>query len=134
MIKKKLALFSLLALFSFTIVPGTLFCPASSAEETEVQMLQNKISRLEERIQCMEALVNEYLLRDKTEMAVVYEWENKKNWRKLEYGMTEDQVQKILGDPAKMIKGVRTLWYYPNKYCGYVSFDENGRLSGWNEP
>ena len=34
----------------------------------------------------------------------------------------------------KKIEGTRTLWYYPNIYCGYVFFDKNGLLSGWNEP
>ena len=35
---------------------------------------------------------------------------------------------------ARIIKGVKILWYYPNIYGGYVSFDEEGRLTGWNEP
>ncbi len=48
--------------------------------------------------------------------------------------MKEDRVKGILGEPVKVIKGVKTLWYYPNFYGGYVSFDEGGKLIGWNEP
>jgi hypothetical protein len=29
---------------------------------------------------------------------------------------------------------VRTFWYYPSIYSGYVSFDDKGRLAGWKEP
>ena len=132
MIKKVflVALISALALSLF----GLLSLSIVSAEEDEIQRLQKKISELEERIRGLETLLNEYQIKESVQVSSVYEWENKKNWRKLEIGMNESQVQKILGEPAKMIKGVRTLWYYPNKYCGYVSFDENGCLSGWNEP
>jgi hypothetical protein len=56
------------------------------------------------------------------------------NWRNLEAGMNEEQVRTILGEPVKEIQGVRTLWYYPSIYSGYVSFDDKGRLSGWKEP
>jgi hypothetical protein len=48
--------------------------------------------------------------------------------------MSEDQVRALLGEPVKEIKGVKTLWYYPSIYGGYVSFDEKGLLSGWKEP
>ena len=132
MFKKKF-LFVLVAVFSLSL-SGLPLYPIVSADENEIQRLQQKISELEERIQCLEKLLNECQYGYNTQMSVVFEWENKKNWRKLEIGMTESQVEGILGEPAKMIKGVRTLWYYPNKYCGYVSFDEKGRLLSWNEP
>ena len=48
--------------------------------------------------------------------------------------MSEGEVKKTLGEPIKVISGVRTLWYYPNIYCGYVLFDKNGQLNGWSEP
>jgi len=49
-------------------------------------------------------------------------------------GMKETQVTKILGEPVKVIKGVKTFWYYPNLYGSYVSFDEKGSVSAWKEP
>ncbi|MBN2060497.1 MAG: outer membrane protein assembly factor BamE [Deltaproteobacteria bacterium] len=130
---KKMNLIALIAIFSLglSVLP---FYPVVSADDNEIKILERKISELEERIQCLETLLNEYQLEDRAQMSKVFEWENKKNWRKLELGMSESQVEDILGEPVKMIKGVRTLWYYPDKYCGYVSFDKDGRLSGWNEP
>ena len=49
-------------------------------------------------------------------------------------GMTETQVKSVLGEPTKVIDGIRTLWYYPNFYGGYVSFEKGGSLAGWREP
>ena len=48
--------------------------------------------------------------------------------------MKEPQVTKILGEPVKVIKGVKTFWYYPNMYGAYVSFDEKGSVNAWKEP
>ncbi len=48
--------------------------------------------------------------------------------------MADTQVKSILGEPTKVIKGIQDLWYYPNIYGGYVSFDKDGKLAGWNEP
>jgi len=101
------------------------------AQEEEISQLRQKITELEGRIKELERLLSETR---KKQMAHQYAWQNKKNWRKLEVGMGETQVKTILGEPIKVISGVKTLWYYPNIYCGYVSFDENGHLAGWNEP
>ena len=101
------------------------------AQEEEISQLRQKITELEGRIKELEGLLSETR---KKQMADQYAWQNKKNWRKLEVGMGETQVKTILGEPIKVISGVKTLWYYPNIYCGYVSFDENGYLAGWSEP
>lgn len=104
------------------------------AEDDEAVRLRNRIAELEARVKHLEALLVKSLVNDRRDKTVKYGWENKKNWRKLEIGMDEKKVLGILGEPVKIIKGTKTLWYYPNYYCGYVSFDESGRLSGWNEP
>ena len=104
------------------------------AQDDEVQMLRRKIVELESRINDLEALLSIHYNTGTKQSDEPYGWQNKMNWRKLELGMDESRVKTILGKPVKTIKGVRTLWYYPNFYCGYVSFDENGNLTGWNEP
>jgi len=104
------------------------------ASENEVVQLQQKILDLEERIKKLELLLKQCDEINKSETNIRYGWQNKKNWRKLKVGMREPEVKNILGEPVKIIRGVKTLWYYPNIYCGYVSFDEGGALSGWNEP
>jgi len=104
------------------------------ARENEVSQLQQKILDLEGRIKKLEILLKQCDEYHKRETKNRYGWQNKKNWRKLKIGMRESKVKNILGEPVKIIRGVKTLWYYPNIYCGYVSFDEGGSLSGWNEP
>jgi len=109
------------------------FCQRSYAQQDELQRLRQKITKLESRIKYLEKLVitsPDSSVRTTNEQG----WENRMNWRRLEVGMSEAQVRKVLGEPIKMIKGVKTLWYYPNIYCGYVSFDKDELLVGWNEP
>ena len=104
------------------------------AQEKDVSYLLEKVSRLEARIKELEALLD---ARDDAQNIQATDeggWQNKKNWRRLEMGMKHNQVRGILGDPTKRIEGVRILWYYPSKYCGYVYFDKEGLLTGWSEP
>jgi hypothetical protein len=104
------------------------------AQSDEVSQLRQRVGELEQKVKELEALLKECNEAQKNRQYVDYGWQNKKNWRNLKVGMKEDQVRNILGEPVKVIKGVKTLWYYPNFYGGYVSFDENGKLTGWNEP
>ena len=117
-------LFALLALFSQPI----------QAQDKEILQLRQKISELEAKIEELEGLLNECVASRKKGAADEYGWQNTMNWRKLEMGMSQSQVQSILGKPTKVIKGVKTLWYYPNIYGGFVSFDKSGNIVGWNEP
>ena len=111
-----------------------IFCPSSYAQEDEIQRLRKKIIELENRIIDLESLLSHYDAKERSKKGEDISWENKKNWRKLKIGMNQAEVQAILGKPIKTIKGVRILWYYPNLYCGLVSFDEEGNLTAWNEP
>jgi hypothetical protein len=104
------------------------------AQGDEVSQLRQRVAELEQKVKELEALLKECNEAPKSGQNDDYGWRNKKNWRNLVVGMKEDQVRNILGEPVKVIKGVKTLWYYPNFYGGYVSFDETGKLTGWNEP
>lgn len=119
-----------LAAASLCLVPP-LFAQATAEELSE---LRKKNAELEKKIKDLEALLVECTEARNKPFSDDQGYQNKKNWRSLESGMDQDQVKKLLGEPLKVIKGVKTLWYYPNIYGGYVSFDENGRLTGWNEP
>jgi hypothetical protein len=112
----------------------TLFCQPIQAQEEEILQLRQKILGLEARIEELEDLLNECIASKQKEAADKYGWQNKMNWRKLQMGMSQGQVRSILGEPTKVIKGVKTLWYYPNIYGGFVSFDQSGNIVGWNEP
>ena len=124
--------FAICTIFILTL--SVLCYSQASAQEGEVIKLQNKITDLEDRIKLLESLLQNPEKDTDEQIKDEFGWQNKKNWRSLAIGMTENEVQEILGDPVKSIMGVRTLWYYPNIYCGYVSFDEKGHLIGWNEP
>ena len=117
------------ALTLFTFFPNSI-----TAQDDEISMLRQKISELENRIKDLEALLMIYKEPEGITSGTTQGWQNKKNWRSLKTGMTVEQVLAILGEPIKTIDGVRTLWYYPNIYCGYVSFDDKGRLTMWSEP
>jgi hypothetical protein len=119
------------------LIGTALIAPGPSqvyAQGDEVSQLRQRVAELEQKVKELEALLKECNEAQKSRLNVDFGWQNKRNWRNLAVGMKEDQVRNILGEPVKVIKGVKTLWYYPNFYGGYVSFDENGKLTGWNEP
>ncbi len=122
-----IALFGIGCALSLTLLLGQ----GSYAQEGDISKLRQKIDALEAKIFELENLLGECRELGTT---AEYGWQNKKNWRRLEVGMAETKVQSILGDPTKVIKGIQDLWYYPNIYGGYVSFDKDGKLAGWNEP
>ena len=105
-----------------------------TGQDQEIARLRQKIADLENRIKDLESLLRISKDPESFQSGEGQGWQNKKNWRNLKTGMTREQVHEILGNPIKTIEGVRTLWYYPNMYCGYVSFDEDGCLIGWSEP
>ncbi len=111
-----------------------LLSPSLTARQDESPQLRQKITELEQRMERLEGFFKTIDVAQKEQMGDEYGWQNKKNWRRLEIGMTEDHVKTFLGKPTKVIKGVRTLWYYPSIYCGYVSFDQEGHITGWSEP
>jgi len=116
------------------LISLSLFVHPLHAQNDETLLLQQKIDALELRIEQLETQLRESTEFQKMVETGEFGWQNKMNWRKLEIGMPENEVRSILGAPIKVIKGSKTLWYYPNIYKGFVSFDQNGNLSGWNEP
>lgn len=127
---KLLALFvcvSLFALFSYSKI-------SVSAENDDIESLKQKITELEKRIKDLEAILKIYHAPEKKESDETYGWLNNKSWRNLRKGMSEDEVKNLLGEPLKTVGGSKTIWYYPNFYRNYVSFDEKGNLTGWIEP
>jgi hypothetical protein len=104
------------------------------SEQEDISTLRQKNAALEAKVKELEALLQQCTEARNKQVSVDQGWESKKNWRSLEIGMKDTQVTKILGEPVKVIKGVKTFWYYPNMYGGYVSFDESGSVSAWKEP
>ena len=123
-----------LALIVTGLIGLCLFAQPIYAQDEEAALLRQKIDELEIRIEQLEEQLRECMDFNEKMAAGEFGWQNKKNWRRLKIGMPEQEVKAILGEPSKIIRGVKTLWYYPNIYEGFVSFDQNGNLAGWNEP
>lgn len=121
--------FLLFGLFLSVVWASPLF-----SQPEDVSELREKNAVLEAKVKALEALLKQCKEARENQFSEDHGWQSKKNWRSLEVGMKEAQVTKILGEPVKVIKGIKTFWYYPNTYGGYVSFDEKGSVSGWKEP
>ena len=124
-------LISAIIVLGFALTLPLLLGQGSYAQEEDISKLRQKIEALEAKIIQLENLLGKC---NELGSASEHGWQSKKNWRRLEVGMAETQVKSILGKPTKIIKGIQDLWYYPNIYGGYVSFDKEGKLAGWNEP
>lgn len=122
-----------LSLIPLAIAFQTVVISSSCAQDKDIPSLHSRIIQLEKRVMELESLLAE-MEAGKSISTIPTGWQNKKNWRSLTQGMRDRDVKEILGEPSKVIQGVKTLWYYPNLYCGYVTFDEKGQLIGWNEP
>ncbi|NLD37506.1 MAG: outer membrane protein assembly factor BamE [Desulfatiglans sp.] len=118
----------------FISLTFTLNVSSDEASDKDIKNMQQRIIELENRIKDLEQIIRIYHGPKDQEKEIAYGWLNKKNWRNLKKGMTQEEVKKILGEPVKSVDGSRLIWYYPNFYQSYVSFDEKGNLTGWNEP
>ena len=104
------------------------------SQQEDIAKLRQENAALEAKVNELESRLKQCTEERNRQFSEDQGWQNKKNWRSLETGMKEAQVTKILGEPVKIIKGVKTFWYYPNLYGGYVSFDEKGAVRAWKEP
>jgi len=125
---------SLRRLFVFGIVLSLAWASPLFSQQEDISTLRQKNAALEAKVKELEALLKQQTEARKNQFSEDRGWQSKKNWRSLEVGMKQPQVTELLGEPVKVIKGVKTFWYYPNMYGGHVSFDDQGSVSGWKEP
>ena len=102
---------------------------AQSTVESRVQKLEETVRVLERRVADLEAQ-----LRERSALAPVAS--DKVKWRKLQKGMSEGDVEKLLGSPSKVdAYGSFTIWHYGDPFGGKVQFDGRSRaVTGWHEP
>ncbi len=127
--KRSLSLFILLGIALSLIWVSPIF-----SQQEDASKLRQENAALEAKVKELEARLKQCTEERNKQFSEDQGWQSKKNWRSLEVGMKEPQVTKILGEPVKVIKGVKTFWYYPNMYGAYVSFDEKGAVNAWKEP
>lgn len=101
---------------------------AQSEVESRVQKLEEAIQALEHRVVDLEDQINQRSVPAPGPAGKV-------NWRKLQKGMSEGDVQRLLGSPSKVDAfGSFTIWHYDYPFGGEVKFDRGSRVNGWHEP
>ncbi|PTQ70492.1 hypothetical protein [Pseudomonas sp. GV071] len=102
---------------------------AQSSAESRVNKLEEAVRTLERRVATLEDQ-----LRQRNAAPSIPP--DKVNWRRLEKGLTEDDVERLLGSPTKVDAfGSYTIWGYGDEDGANVEFDGESRtVSGWHEP
>jgi outer membrane protein assembly factor BamE (lipoprotein component of BamABCDE complex) len=102
---------------------------AQSTVEARVQKLEETIRVLEQRIANLEGQRRE----GSTRPSVT---NDKVKWRKLQKGMSEGDVEELLGSPEKVDAfGSFTIWHYGRTNGGQVEFGGESRtVRAWHEP
>ena len=99
---------------------------AQSGVDSRVQRLEETVQALERRVASLEAQLRERGV--PTRVAP-----GKEGWRKLQKGMTESEVEELLGSPSKVnVFSTFSVWRYG--VGGRVQFDDDKRVDGWSEP
>ncbi len=86
--------------------------------------LEKRVAELEARMRQVEALLDEKLSDERWKDAIL--------WSRIRTGMSENDVRKLLGKPARIEQAVFTTWYYHKTSIdhSHVWFDE-GQVLGW---
>jgi len=102
---------------------------AQSGIDSKVQKLEETIRALERRVAMLEEQ-----LRDKSPQVPVAS--DKANWRMLKKGMSESDVERLLGSPTRVDAfGSFTVWHYGERSRAEVQFDGDSRtVQSWHEP
>jgi hypothetical protein len=104
--------------------------PAHAADpgtDPRIERLEQSFKDLERRVASLEAQLGERPSASQVAPAKV-------NWRKLKSGMTENDVEQLLGSPEKVdANPVFVRWWYPS--YGHVQFDGRSHtVTEWSEP
>ncbi len=115
-------------LFAIALSATTLSSFAS--DSARVSQLENEVNELRLRVQKLE----NFLPNASNQQKQVVANEGAKsiaNWRKLNRGMSYNDVRGLLGEPLRIEGGGVAYWMYSNN--GRVTFVRD-TLSSWNEP
>jgi len=101
-----------------------------------IKKLEQLIARLEQRIEKLEGIMLEsQKSQAKPVVASPNRWKDKANWRLLKKGMNKNDVERILGEPPKIVTNAYygDTWYYPDLQGGNASFNTEDVLTSWSE-
>ena len=124
-IEEQNPLFRLKAINKFLVLMiGLSFCPLSLANE---EHLRQRVIDLEKRVAEIEARLEGG--------ASFQRWRDSVLWSRLKRGMSQKDVQTLLGKPGRVEEQIFMTWYYhaTSKRHSFVWFDE-GKVLGWTAP
>jgi hypothetical protein len=115
----------LASLIYFGIASGPVF---AADADSRIQRLEETVSALERRVASLEAQLHE------RPAAASQVAPDKANWRKLQRGLTEKDVEQLLGSPEQVdASQFVVMWQYAG--FGYVRFDGRSHtVDSWSEP
>ncbi len=95
--------------------------------EADTELLQQRLSELEQRVAALETAMEE--------QQDVTLWKDAILWKRIKKEMTKQDVSKILGKAGRIDNQIFTTWYYhpTSKLHSYVWFDED-KVLGWEAP
>ena len=99
-------------------------CLFSGQAQADDIALEDRVAALEARMEKLERLLDEKFADDR--------WKDPILWSRVRKGMSETDVRKLLGKPARKEEAIFTTWYYhkTSKDHSHVWFDE-GKVLGW---
>ena len=105
------------------IILSVLCFSAGQAQADDIA-LEKRVTALEARLEKLERLLDEKFADDR--------WRDPILWSRIRTGMSETDVRKLLGKPARKEDAIFTTWYYhkTSKDHSHVWFDE-GKVLGW---
>ena len=86
--------------------------------------LEKRVNELEARLAKLERLLDDKFADDR--------WKEPVLWSRIRPGMSESDVRRFLGKPARIEEAIFTTWYYHKTSSdhSHVWFDE-GKVLGW---
>ena len=126
----RMIIFSVFLIF---LLPSTV---AFSESETNARLreLERFVKQLEQRVVALEAQIQH--AEQKSLIIKPGNSSNVLNWRQLRMGMTEKEVERLLGSAGKVDASKYFItWYYNYPSGGYVRFEPKHRIvEEWSEP
>lgn len=105
------------------IILFAVYVPSGLARADDAALAE-RIAELEARLEKVERLLEERLADDR--------WRDPILWSRIRKNMSETDIRKLLGKPARVEEHIFTTWYYhkTSKDHSHVWFDE-GKVLGW---
>ncbi len=106
------------------LIGATLLSGLYKPLHAENAALEKRVADLEARLLQVEALLDAKFSDDR--------WKDPVLWSRIRAGMSENDVRKLLGKPARIEQAIFTTWYYHKTSIdhSHVWFDE-GQVLGW---